>query len=163
MNNLFSKGEKYKKGRRMTAYEVRYSIRLWGMSLCLCSTATLYTTMHVQLWFQRTTHPSPKTLGQLTSAPFLPSMPSKKRYDRPRVFYPCMAFLQGTQATQLERCSVGELSLSTLVAECLSLQADCSATVQTMQEAPSADALLACRAQALRVFPRGTGVRRVRT
>ena len=53
-----------------------------------------------------------------------------------------MAFLQGTQATQLERCPVGELSLSTLIAECLSLQADCSATVQKMQEAPSADALL---------------------
>src|SRR5712692_8460703 len=106
------------------------------MSLCLCSTATLYTTRHVQLWFQRTTHPSPKTLGQLTSAPFLPSMPSKKRSHRPRVFYPCMAFLQGTQATQLERCPVGELSLST-EAECLSLQADCSATGQKMQEAPS--------------------------
>jgi hypothetical protein len=141
-----------------------------GMSLCLCSTATLSTTMHGQLWFQRTTHPSPKTLGQLTSAPLLPSMPSKKRYDRPRVFYPCMAFLQGTQATQLERCPVGELSLSTLIAECLSLQADCSATGQKMQEAPSADALLTCPrharsvcarqpgglsavAQALRVFP----------
>ena len=123
---------------------VRYSIPWKGMSLCLCSTAPLYTNMHVQLWFQRTTHPSPKTLGQLTSAPFLPSMPSKKRSHRPRVFYPCMAFLQGTQATQLERCPVGELSLSTLIAECLSLQADCSATVQKMQEAPSADALLTC-------------------
>jgi len=55
-----------------------------------------------------------------------------------------MAFLQGTQATQLEKCPIGELSLSTLVAECLSLQADGSATVQKMQEAPSADALLTC-------------------
>ncbi len=54
-----------------------------------------------------------------------------------------MAFLQGTQATQLERCPVGELSLST-EAECLSLQADCSANVQKVQEAPSADALLTC-------------------
>ncbi len=41
------------------------------------------------------------------------AMPSKKRSHRPRVFYPCMAFLQGTQATQKDRCPVGELSLST--------------------------------------------------
>ncbi len=136
----------------MTAYEVRYSIRLSGMSLCLCSTATLYTTMHVQLWFQRTTHPSPKTLGQLTSAPFLPSMPSKKRSHRPRVFYPCMAFLQGTQATQLERCPVGELSLSTRSQSALAYR-QIVAQLYTR-----------CKRLHLRMpfFPRGTGVRRVR-
>ena len=51
----------------------------------------------VQLWLHRTTHPSLATLGRLTSGPFVPSMPSTKRCDRPRTFYPIAAFSMGTR------------------------------------------------------------------
>jgi hypothetical protein len=51
----------------------------------------------VQLQFQRTTHPSPKTLGRPTSGPSLLSMPNKERYHRPRTFYPIAAFSMGTR------------------------------------------------------------------
>ncbi len=46
-------------------------------------------------------------LGTLTKYPSLPSvacpLPSKERDDRPRTFYPCTAFLQGTRSVQLEK------------------------------------------------------------
>src|SRR5437660_2952608 len=62
--------------------------------------------------------------GRLTSAPSLSSvaepLPNQERCYRPRVFYPCMAFLHGTQATQLEKNRVGELSLFS-EEKCLSL------------------------------------------
>ncbi len=51
----------------------------------------------VQLWLHRTTHPSLATLGRLTSGPFVPSMPSTKRCERPRTFYPIAAFSMGTR------------------------------------------------------------------
>ncbi len=68
---------------------------------------------------------------------------------------PGSGFSPRTPYVQLERCPVGELSLST-EAECLSLQSDCSANAQNVQEEgyPSADAVLSGV---------GTGVRRVRT
>ena len=58
---------------------------------------------------------------------------------------PGSGFSPRTPYVQLERCPVGELSLST-EAECLSLHADCSTNVQNVQEEgnPSADALLTC-------------------
>jgi hypothetical protein len=56
---------------------------------------------------------------------------------------PGSGFSPRTPYVQLERCPVGELSLST-EAECLSLHADGSTNVQNVQEEgnPSADAVL---------------------
>jgi hypothetical protein len=49
---------------------VKYSIPWKGMSLPLASTAVLHTSQGVQLWLLLPRHPNPKTLGQLTNAPF---------------------------------------------------------------------------------------------
>src|SRR5260370_12838092 len=61
----------------------------------------------VQLQLQRTTHHGSllrKTaLGRLTSGPFLPSMPSKKRSYRPRTFYRYTAFLYRTRPFSWKR------------------------------------------------------------
>ena len=66
--------------------------------LHLDSTAPRSTEAGAPLWLHRPMHQ-----GTLTKCPSLLSLPNKERWYRPRVFYPCMVFLQGTQATQLEK------------------------------------------------------------
>ena len=62
------------------------------LGACACTPPQLGTCYQEPLEFQRTTHQ-----GSLTSYPFWLSMPNQKRDHRPRVFYPCMAFLHGTR------------------------------------------------------------------
>jgi hypothetical protein len=70
--------------------QVRYSIPFQGMSLCLCSTAPRYTSVHVPLWLQRTTHheslPKRTPPGHPTTGPSLPTvadelLANKERYS----------------------------------------------------------------------------------
>src|SRR6266849_6979938 len=114
------------------------------MSLCLCSTATLCINVHTQLWFQRTTHPSPKTLGPPTTAPFLPSMPSKKRSRSTENVLPRHGILAWNPTVQLERYRTDEPSLSG-EPECLSLQEEYRTNDRKSQASPPVGAFLSSR------------------
>ena len=95
--------------------------------LLLASTATHNPLPDCALASMAATSPwerTPKIDGSMTSYQFLLTVAEplacKKRCDRPRVFYPDMAFLPGTRPLSWKRTYIGELSLSP-EGECLSL------------------------------------------
>src|SRR5260370_19251609 len=90
------------------------------MSLCLCSTATLCITVPAQLWFQRTTHPSPCDSGASDNAPVLAQHAEQEALalDRERFTQTRRSCLEPDRSVGKE--PVGEPSLSA-GAECLSL------------------------------------------
>src|SRR6266446_5764127 len=78
----------------------------------LASASTRYPNVQIPLRLHRPQHPSPKTLGQLTNAPFLPEhCPSKKRCTRLRTFYLSVGFRSERPMFNWKRTRVRELSL----------------------------------------------------
>src|SRR5216684_2817283 len=92
------------------------------MSLCLCSTAPLCINMHAQLWFQRTTHPSPCDSGASDNGPVLAQHAEQEAFtlDRERFTQARRSCLEPDRS--VGKVPVGEPSLSG-EPECLSLHA----------------------------------------
>src|SRR5713101_9735004 len=90
------------------------------MSLCLCSTAPLCINMHAQLWFQRTTHPSPCDSGASDNGPVLAPHAEQEAFtlDRERFTQARRSCLEPDRS--VGKVPVGEPSLSG-EPECLSL------------------------------------------
>src|SRR5216684_7636121 len=103
------------------------------MSLCLCSTAPLCINMHAQLWFQRTTHPSPCDSGASDNGPVLAQHAEQEAFtlDRERFTQTRRSCLEPDRSVGKE--PIGEPSLSA-GAECLSLYAQDSTHVRKKQE-----------------------------